>query len=172
MFCVLSDAVCGELPALMQIQTQHFPSTRLDEIAKSRIAAIRTDATPHSCRHHPRPLGRTAFHGCRQSCGFGAKVEFLGVIRPEEEGSVIQGIRYEAYEPMALRVMQEILDQLASELPFLAAEVVHRTGPVKVGEAAIVVRFWAKHRKEAFIACMRFMDNLKQDVPIWKTTTF
>jgi molybdopterin synthase catalytic subunit len=104
--------------------------------------------------------------------GYGACVDFVGVVRPMENGNPIQGITYEAYQPMAERVMRELLEELGREHPFLAAEAIHRTGRVPVGEAAIRVRIWSHHRREAYAASMAFMDRLKQEVPIWKVATF
>jgi molybdopterin synthase catalytic subunit len=46
--------------------------------------------------------------------------------------------------------------------------ILHRTGIVPVGEAAIIIRATARHRAEAFALVSGFMDRLKQDVPIWK----
>ena len=103
---------------------------------------------------------------------YGSQLEFIGVIRPEEDGKTINGIAYEAYEPMARKVMQTILEELSEEHSLLAAEVVHRVERVKVGEAAIRVRMWSVHREEALEACTEFMNRLKQDVPIWKVSTF
>lgn len=106
------------------------------------------------------------------STGHGSEVSFKGVIRPEEGDATIKGITFEAYEEMALKVMRELLEKLDLSYPFLAAEVVHRIGDVPVGEAAIRVSIWTKHRIEGFTACSEFMNRLKKDVPIWKVKTF
>ena len=103
---------------------------------------------------------------------YGSQLEFLGVIRPEEKGEIINGIAYEAYEPMAQKEMLSILETLAEKHALIAAEVVHRVDRIKVGEAAIRVRVWSVHREEALLACTEFMNCLKQDVPIWKIATF
>jgi molybdopterin synthase catalytic subunit len=104
--------------------------------------------------------------------GHGALVEFQGIVRPEENGTPIRGLVYEVYEAMALQVMREKLDQLHQDHDLLGAEVLHRQGPVDAGKAAIRVRIWARHRASAFAACAAFMDQLKQEVPIWKTATY
>lgn len=104
--------------------------------------------------------------------GCGACVDFVGVIRPEEDGVSIAGIEFEAYAGMAEKVMREKLEMLREKHGFLAAEVIHRYGKIDVGEAAIRVRIWAAHRREAYEANMEFMDELKKDVPIWKVATY
>lgn len=101
-------------------------------------------------------------------CGVGAWVEFRGLVRGEENGQAIAALDYEVYSPMAEREMRRILEDLASRRPCLAARVIHRTGVVPVGEAAIYVGIAGRHRAEAFALLGEFMDRLKQDVPIWK----
>jgi molybdopterin molybdotransferase len=100
--------------------------------------------------------------------GCGAVARFDGVVRGEESGRPIAGLRYEAYRPMAEEVMRRILAEIAREHPFALARVCHRIGFVPVGEAAIRVEIQSAHRAEAFAAMAGFMDRLKRDVPIWK----
>lgn len=99
----------------------------------------------------------------------GALVEFTGIVRGTEDGAPIRGLRYEAYAPMALREMRRLLHEIAADTPLLGARAWHRTGDIHVGEAAIHLCLGAAHRAAAFAAAMRFMDRLKEDVPIWKT---
>ena len=100
--------------------------------------------------------------------GAGAWLEFRGVVRSEENGAVIAALEYEAYSPMAEREMRRIVEDIASRKPCLFVRVIHRTGIVPVGEAAIYLGLAARHRAEAFALLAGFMDRLKQDVPIWK----
>lgn len=100
--------------------------------------------------------------------GSGALVRFEGRVRPEENGDTIEALIYEAYEPMAQNQMESILHELAESSPCILARVRHRIGRVPVGDAAIVVEIFSKHRAEAFALASAFMDRLKQDVPIWK----
>jgi molybdopterin synthase catalytic subunit len=100
--------------------------------------------------------------------GCGAVVRFEGVVRGEENGVAIDGLHYEAYQPMAEQVMERILRELAAEHPCEQVIVQHRIGFVPVGEAAIIVEIQSKHRNEAFALLTHFMNRLKQDVPIWK----
>lgn len=100
--------------------------------------------------------------------GAGAGVEFRGVVRGEEQGQPIAALEYEAYAPMAEREMRRILGELTREHDCLAVRVIHRIGVVPVGETAIYIGVAARHRKEALALPARFMDRLKQDVPIWK----
>jgi molybdopterin synthase catalytic subunit len=100
--------------------------------------------------------------------GSGAAVEFCGVVRGQEHGRKIAALEYEAYQPMAEREIKRLLAELANEFPCESVRVIHRIGRVPVGEASIFVHVSAGHRAEAFGMASRFMDRLKQDVPIWK----
>lgn len=101
----------------------------------------------------------------------GAVAEFSGLVRGEENGTPIGGLRYEAYQPMAEREITRIVDALAVAHPVHAVRILHRIGDVRVGEAAIYIGIAARHRAEAFAFLAAFMDRLKKDVPIWKTDT-
>jgi molybdopterin synthase catalytic subunit len=46
--------------------------------------------------------------------------------------------------------------------------VVHRVGPVPLGEASVAVAVSSPHREAAFAAGKWLIDTLKQVVPIWK----
>jgi len=98
----------------------------------------------------------------------GAWAEFTGLVRGEENGQPIQGLEYEAYESMAPKVIRAILMTLGHRHRCTIACVIHRLGVIPVGEAAIWVGVAARHRREAFALLTGFMDELKQDVPIWK----
>ncbi len=100
--------------------------------------------------------------------GAGAVARFEGMVRGIEEGAEITGLEYEAYLSMAEKVIRGILEELSLAHPFLLARVHHRVGFVPVAEAAILLDVHSKHRAEAFAVLAKFMDRLKQDVPIWK----
>lgn len=98
----------------------------------------------------------------------GAVVRFAGIVRPIEDGVEIAGLDYAAYEPMARMVAAEIVESLARGHPIHRVRFRHRLGFVPVGEAAILLEVSSKHRAEAFAVCSKFMDRLKQEIPIWK----
>jgi molybdopterin synthase catalytic subunit len=102
------------------------------------------------------------------SPGAGARVDFFGTVRETESGAGIRGLRYEIYESMAERQLLRILSELESHYPCEAVAVVHRSGEVLVGEAAVYIGVTARHRAEAFGMLAALMDRLKQEVPIWK----
>jgi molybdopterin synthase catalytic subunit len=103
--------------------------------------------------------------------GAGALIEFQGIVRGVEHGATIGGLLYEIYQPMAERMIRRIVEEIDGQHPCQAFHVVHRQGPVPVGEAAIYVRIEASHRLEAMKMLELFMNRLKGEVPIWKSGT-
>ena len=97
---------------------------------------------------------------------------FIGTTRNYSKGRAVSALEYEAYEPMALKVMERIVEEARRRWPVHGVAVVHRVGRVEVGEASIVIAVSSAHRKEAFEACRFLIDKLKQDVPIWKREYF
>lgn len=97
----------------------------------------------------------------------GAYVHFVGVVRSHSRGRQVTGLEYQAYAPMAERQMKVLVDAVREKWG-LACAILHRTGYIPVGEAAVVVCVASSHRAEAFDACRWVIDTLKKDVPIWK----
>lgn len=99
----------------------------------------------------------------------GAVAVFYGVARNHSEGRAVERLEYEARESMALRQMQNVVDQTKRRFPAVAeVGVWHRIGMLQIGEASLLVAVASPHRAEAFEACHWFVDRLKQVVPIWK----
>ncbi|MCK4871649.1 MAG: molybdenum cofactor biosynthesis protein MoaE [Phycisphaerales bacterium] len=99
----------------------------------------------------------------------GAVVEFEGLVRPLEQDRPIDALDYEAYEPMATKMLTQIADEVASKHSLLAIRVLHSAGRVPAGECSFRLHLAAAHRKPAIAAMDEFIDRMKQDVPIWKT---
>jgi molybdopterin synthase catalytic subunit len=101
--------------------------------------------------------------------GGGAIVQFLGDVRPLENGERIAGIEYEAHQEMAEHQLQKIADEAAERFGLLAIRLHHRVGFVAVGETSLFLRVAAAHRGAAFDASRWIVDELKKRVPIWKS---
>jgi molybdopterin synthase catalytic subunit len=102
----------------------------------------------------------------------GAQVLFLGVVRNHHQGREVKRIDYEAYEPMALKVLQRITEEVAASHKLDRVLVVHRFGRHEIGDASIAVVIGSAHRAPAFEAAKEIMDRVKVDVPIWKKEHF
>jgi len=100
--------------------------------------------------------------------GNGAITTFTGTVRRDNRGLTIDHLEYEAYEPMAIRVMTALCVEIEREIPGAALAVEHRVGRLAIGDVAVVIAAAAPHRAEAFAACRAMIDRLKDRVPIWK----
>ena len=97
---------------------------------------------------------------------------FVGTTRNISQGKRVALLEYEAYEPMAIQIMENLEREARERWPLLKVALIHRLGRVPVGEASVVVAVSSAHRKEAFEACRFLIDTLKRDVPIWKREHF
>lgn len=102
----------------------------------------------------------------------GALVVFAGVVRNHSHGRKTLHLEYEAYEPMAVRKMEEIGCEVKAKFAVDAVGMVHRVGRLEVGETSVAVLVSAAHRRAAFEACHHAINRLKQSVPIWKKEFF
>lgn len=102
-------------------------------------------------------LGTTRRKTVRQSDGVETHTDFLV---------------YEAYESMALRQLDHLVQQARQRWPIKAVAVVHRLGKVLPQEASIAIAVSTPHRADAFSAARWLIDNIKQEVPIWKQENF
>lgn len=98
----------------------------------------------------------------------GAVVEFQGLVREREGEEVLSGLFYEAYEPMAVTLLERHLEELGAVHPVDGVLLIHRLGWVPVGEASLYIRVLSSHRAEALTFLAEAVIRLKQDVPIWK----
>lgn len=102
----------------------------------------------------------------------GAVVTFLGTTRIFSEGKRVVKLEYEAYEDMALKKLEEIRREMQAEFGIEDVAIAHRIGPVDIGQISLVVAVASPHRKEAFLACHKIVDRVKEIVPIWKKEVF
>lgn len=104
----------------------------------------------------------------RLSKAMGAVVYFCGVVRGSEGEAAISGLHYEAFQAMACHQFELLFAEVETRWPVESIRLVHRIGPVQVGEASLWVEVIAPHRGEAFAACQYLIDEMKKRVPIWK----
>jgi molybdopterin synthase catalytic subunit len=98
----------------------------------------------------------------------GALCLFVGVVRNENKGRRVLYLEYEAFEEMALPLMEEIGIEARGRWPITDLRMVHRLGRLEIGEPSVAVAVVSPHRAEAFAACRFLIDTLKARVPIWK----
>ncbi len=99
----------------------------------------------------------------------GAIVLMSGMVRQQTLGKPVVALEYQAYEPMAIRVFQQLASEIRHTWPSVTHVVIHhRIGRLVVGEISVLVAIGAPHRGEAFAACQYAIDTLKHNAPIWK----
>jgi molybdopterin synthase catalytic subunit len=105
--------------------------------------------------------------------GHGAVVTFVGRARNRaDDGREVLELEYEAYPEMAMSVLAEIVAEAEARSPDCVAAVVHRTGMVPIGEAAVAIVTAAPHRSEAYEANRFVIEAIKERLPIWKRERF
>lgn len=100
--------------------------------------------------------------------GSGGVVTFIGTVRDVSEGKDVLFLEYEAYEPMALSVLEQVAKDTRDRWPVIGMAIQHRLGHLDIGDDAVIVAVSCPHRAEAFEACRYAIDRLKEVVPIWK----
>ena len=106
------------------------------------------------------------------AAGSGAVATFLGLVRNHNQGRKVQHLVYEAYEPLAVRALDRIVDEVRDHWPSVTLAVHHRTGRLEIGEASVAIAASSPHRADAFAACRYTIERVKQIVPIWKHEYF
>lgn len=114
------------------------------------------------------PLDTAALRASLADVRAGAIVTFEGWVRDHNEGREVRALEYEVYAPLAVTEGERIIDEVAAEIPILAARAVHRSGALELGDVAVWVGVVSPHRDEAFRACRRIIDDIKVRLPIWK----
>ena len=108
----------------------------------------------------------------RSSTADGAITSFIGLVREQNQGRRVAFLDYEAYEPLAVRALQLIVDEARAAWSDTRVGVHHRIGRLELGEASIIIVAVSPHRAHAFAACRYTIERVKQIVPIWKHEHF
>ena len=118
----------------------------------------------------PLDVGEIARRVVPSECG--ATVTLDGYVRKFTKGRETLHLVYEAYEPMALKEMQKLIEQAKQDFEISNVGIVHRLGKLEIGETSVVISVAAPHRKAAFAACEWLIRELKRTVPIWKKEVY
>jgi molybdopterin synthase catalytic subunit len=104
----------------------------------------------------------------------GAVCLFSGLVRGEtnSQGQLIQTtlLEYEAYEPMAVAKMRQVVAEIRARWPLVqGVAVVQRIGHLAVGEPTVLIACAGAHRDQGCFEAARYgIDRLKEIVPVWK----
>ncbi len=135
-------------------------------------ALLSVPASTHAHDHFAitfAPLSLDQVYQLADDSTNGAIVMMSGMVRDNTEGKAVVALEYQAYEPMAIRVFQQIATEIRQTWPDVTHMVIHhRTGKLQIGEISVLVAVGCPHRSEAFAACKYAIDTLKHNAPIWK----
>jgi molybdopterin synthase catalytic subunit len=118
-----------------------------------------------------RDLDVGAHEAAVRDRGAGADVTFCGMVRDHDHDRVVRELEYTSY-PTAADVLREVAEEVAADPAVIAVAVSHRIGQLEIGDVALVASVTAAHRKQAFDACQRLVDEVKARLPIWKRQVF
>jgi len=102
----------------------------------------------------------------------GAIVTFIGTARNNNEGRKVISLEYEAYPEMAEKELAQLGQEAQEQWKLCRLAIVHRIGPVQIGEPSVMIAVSAAHRQDAFAACRFAIEEIKKRVPIWKKEVF
>lgn len=128
----------------------------------------RADVRVHA-RMTTDPLDPAAVLSLVRDAEAGGAGLFVGTVRDHNEGAAVTGLVYETWPERAQATLRAVAEEVAAAHPTVRAVAVeHRTGPLAVGEDAIVAAASAPHRAPAIAAVAELVERVKAEVPIWK----
>lgn len=98
----------------------------------------------------------------------GGFCSFEGWVRNHNNNCSVNRLEYSAYEELAVKTGESIIEQAKVQFAIEEAICVHRIGQLAIGDMAVWVGVSAAHREATFAACKYIIDTLKAEVPIWK----
>ncbi|RPD55815.1 molybdenum cofactor synthesis 2 [Lentinus tigrinus ALCF2SS1-6] len=143
----------------------------------------RLDIPEGTCALTYEPLDVQAIINSVTDDAAGATAVFIGTTRNSFKGKVVTRLDYQAYSKLAIKTMADIIQNAHSAYTrsehttaltgpppqsLIRSTVHHRLGTVPVGEPSIVIAVSSPHRKEAFMACERILEEVKLNAQIWK----
>lgn len=106
--------------------------------------------------------------------GVGAVVSFVGTVREWQEAARAAQAMHppvmelEHYPGMTERSIAELIVQACQRFDVRGVRVIHRVGPLAIGEQIVLVAVTSAHRQQAFDCAAFLMDWLKTRAPFWK----
>ena len=102
------------------------------------------------------------FEGC------GAVVSFVGITRDLEHGERVLQLEFDAWIEQLKPTLSGIAETIKEEFGVSGIAISHRVGVVGPQENIVAIHVCSPHRKEAFLACSKIIDELKIQAPLWK----
>jgi molybdopterin synthase catalytic subunit len=113
----------------------------------------------------PAPIELSVEVAALEERGAGGVATFTGIVRGDDG---VTELELEHYPGMTEAALTEIAEAATARWELLGVTIVHRVGPMHIGERIVFVGTAAHHRREALEACAFLIDRLKTDAPFWK----
>ncbi|MCM3586816.1 molybdenum cofactor biosynthesis protein MoaE [Mesobacillus maritimus] len=98
----------------------------------------------------------------------GAITTFIGTVRELTKGKKTLYLIYEAYEPMAVKKLEQIGTEIKERWEGAEVAITHRVGKLDITDVAVVIAVSTPHRADAYEANRYAIERIKEIVPIWK----
>lgn len=98
----------------------------------------------------------------------GAITTFIGTVRELTHGRKTMHLVYEAYEPMAVKKLEQIGFEITEKWKNSEVAITHRIGKLEITDIAVVIAVSTPHREDAYKANKYAIERIKEIVPIWK----
>ncbi|MUK90432.1 molybdenum cofactor biosynthesis protein MoaE [Ornithinibacillus sp. L9] len=98
----------------------------------------------------------------------GAITTFIGTVREWTKGRRTMYLEYQAYIPMAVKMLAKIGEEIEEKWQDTKVAITHRVGRLDISDIAVVIAVSSPHRKAAYEANEYAIERIKQIVPIWK----
>ncbi|MGJ8670145.1 MAG: molybdenum cofactor biosynthesis protein MoaE [Oceanococcus sp.] len=98
----------------------------------------------------------------------GASILFTGVVREQNAGKPVSGMRYTAHEALAEKALAAMCQEAEEQFAITSCQILHRLGPLKLGEVSVAIAVHSAHRDAAYQASRWAIEALKKRVPIFK----
>src|SRR3982751_2163893 len=125
------------------------PTARLQPSATRGLPLVMVTPEPLDLPALTRELAKSA-------SADGAITSFVGLVRDHNQGRRVSYLDYEAYEPLAVRALNRIVEEARQAGPRPRLGGHHRIGRIALGDASIIIVAASPHRADAFAAC-RYM---------------
>ncbi|MFS0654296.1 molybdenum cofactor biosynthesis protein MoaE [Bacillus sp. 179-C3.3 HS] len=114
----------------------------------------------------PIDVNQLIQHVTRRNAG--AITTFIGTVREWTKGKKTLRLAYEAYIPMAEKMLWQIGQEIKDQWVDTEVAIVHRIGTLEISDIAVVIAVSSPHRKAAYEANEYAIERIKELVPIWK----
>ncbi|MBY0097471.1 molybdenum cofactor biosynthesis protein MoaE [Mesobacillus maritimus] len=98
----------------------------------------------------------------------GAINTFIGTVRELTKGKKTLYLIYEAYEPMAVKKLEQIGNEIKERWEGAEVAITHRVGKLDITDVAVVIAVSTPHRADSYEANRYAIERIKEIVPIWK----